>query len=189
MAWEVIEMNRGIEKRLRALVGTGTWLEIHSDADDTEKFALGSLVAADDRWILLEGYDEDGGDDGYALRRIEDIVLVVDDSRYIRKVRALRGARGWSGQRIEPGDFEPLPCLLDFAMKSGACVSVEIMNSGLSNASGRIRGYDADAVEIEQIDLYGAADGIVYVPVDALTRIECGGADERRVARLIALQP
>ena len=74
-------------------------------------------------------------------------------------------------------------------MKFSALVTVEVMNSGNRDALGRVRGYDEDAVALELYNDYGEADGIAHIPVERITRVECDGADERRVARLIALQP
>ena len=64
--------------------------------NEPDKSVLGNLVAMDDMWILLQGYDEDGADDGYTLRLVENVFLIVENSRYIRKLRALRGERAWA---------------------------------------------------------------------------------------------
>lgn len=144
---------------------------------DDSNFNVGKVLGMDDEFVLLHLLSKYGRDEGLLLCSLESIVSVQADTRYLKKTRCL--SERYPEQRqlpvVEGGSL--LKFLLGYAQKNGLGVSLELKSESPEDYCGVILDCGNDVVTLKNVSLYGEDDGIAYVRLDEIGRVDCDDQD------------
>lgn len=165
-------------------LGGDTLLEIYFR--DDSNFNVGGVLAVDDAFVLLYLVSKYGRDEGLLLCSLESIVSVQADTRYLKKTRRLSERYPQRQQFPEVEDDNLLKSLIGYAQKNGLGVSFELKSESPEDYCGVILDCGDDVVTLRQVGLFGEDDGIAYVRLDEIGRVDCDDQDMN--ARLFCAQ-
>ena len=157
---------------------------IYTDATDTSKFCVGSIVGLDNQYIFLKTVDENGRDDGYTLRAIETIYAVEEDTQYLSRIAELSKRFAHSAMMDLDGHPSMLDALGAYAQSEKEFVSVELNSSGVFDVSGYIFKTNEAIWGICQVDSNGVRNGRIYVDKASIRRVDCGSNTEANLKYL-----
>lgn len=156
-------------------LGSDALLEIYPR--DCEKFYVGRVLGLDEEFVLMHILSKYGRDEGFALFSLEDITSVQVDTIYLKKTLCLSGR--WSAQRKLPSvtDGNLLEFLLNYARENGLGVSVELRDEEPEDYLGIVESCTDGILTLRQVGLYGEDDGVAYVRMDEIGRVDCDDQD------------
>jgi len=165
-------------------LGKEDLLEVYTR--DSENFDVGRVLGLDDDFVLLHAMSKYGRDEGLVLVLLADVVGVQAETIYLKKTRCL--SERYPEKRQLPvveGD-SMLKFLLDYAQKSGLGVSFELKDGNPEDYCGLVLERGEDVVTLKQVKLYGEYDGIAYVRMDEIGRVDCD--DQQMSGRIFFAQ-
>ena len=174
-----------MKKVLKKFMDEGKFICIHTDMDDTAKFAYGKVVGLDDYFAVLAQVSPDGLYDGFQLLLIDDVVYAEQSIGYDGKMAKLMKSRGYvhTVPSVEADDI--LQWGLEYAMKNRKIVSVELENSDIVDVSGFVEEIDGEMCRLSTVDEYGEAEGVSYFEKCRITNLCIDTEDEQRLLRLV----
>ena len=159
-----------LQKLLISCINLGEYVELYSDKNDLTKFIFGKIVFCDDSHIIILSITPEGMYDGYILKRIEDIVKICTRTNYIADMISKIDQSSLK-QFVFNNSDSSIVGLLDFAKTNNLIVSIELLNSGYSEAFGFVNEINNNYIAIKQIDQSDKLDGITYVRNEDITQI------------------
>lgn len=152
----------------------GKVIQCHIDEGDPETFVVGRLVFFDSDWFLLQDISSIGKWNGLALFMISDLVLICEDSQYLKRINKLLNYWGGSAPSIPSLRDNVLIDLISTAKDTDRIIGCELCASGYRDINGIVISVNDCSVEIEQFDEFGCDDGISYIDISAITRLYVG---------------
>lgn len=137
-------------------------------------FCAGYLEAADEEFYLLRAVSPEGMADGFVAKPLEDIFLVEQDSRDLRRIAFLEKQAGAAS--------EELPAKIDSERVAPSLLSIAethelIVGLGMRGCDSYIYGYVDDmkgnVLTLRQVgDHWGNNDGSVLLQTEMLDHVE-----------------
>jgi len=157
---------------------------IYTDVDDLEKFAVGIIVACNNKHFILSSVTRSGSNDGLVLFETDSIIMQEFDSKYINKIKIL----------CNNCHFKPsyMPCCTDnllydillFAKENQFICSIELNHTGYYDCIGTIINLDDSYCTLNSITADGESNGVCYIPICNITKISCNSEDEQTISIL-----
>lgn len=156
-------------------LGSDALLEVYPR--NSEKFYVGRVLGMDGEFVLMHILSKYGRDEGFVLFLLEDITSVQADTIYLQKTLCLSGR--WSARRDLPSvaGGNLLEFLLNYAREKGLGVSVELRDEEPEDYLGVVEACADGILTLRQVGLYGEDDGVAYVRMDEIGRVDCDDQD------------
>lgn len=146
--------------------------------EDSSKFIVGYICAVGSLYFLIKGINRNGFQDGYILKRIEDIVHLEKDGEYEKKIESLYKLRGTTHKKIDiTHNEELLEQTLLLCQKAKNIVTLELIEDDDYPLRGQIIS-SSDVVIINKITDYGKPDGEAIVKKESINTLSFLGMDE-----------
>lgn len=152
---------------------------LYTDKDDSGKFSAGYVYKTNEQFVLVEHINQFGLYDGYILKSIGDVFLVEESNKYVQKLYILSNKNGQKHNSIPINDNDLLRSLLYYAKENKFVVSIQLVNSGFSDAQGFIKEIVGNSITISSITDFGEADGLAYFNLEDITHIICDSENEQ----------
>lgn len=169
------------------LAGTKQLCCVYANSVQTDRFAAGFVLQADETHVLLQAVDPYGYADGLLCVAGQAILRIETDSLYARCLQAL-----FSYNRQTCTDYPPsgevLQGLLRYASAGEKICSVELCAGGETDFTGRIDTIRKNCVVFDAFDAYGRPDGRQAIDPGDISRISCDSADDRKTEKLLRLR-
>lgn len=175
-------MNHTLYKKLNALLAERQIVSIHS-SEDSEYFLVGYIIGMDEEYTLVQHINADGRYDGYVLIKTADIYQCGYDDEYTKRIEKLYYIRGKKHEEIELKSGDILKAFMDWATKKDFVVSIQNEEENV-NIQGIVKDVDAENIIIQALTDDGKYDGMVYMDISYITRIDCDSADEQTLKLL-----
>jgi len=173
------------EEMLRNAVQNGGLMEVYSDRDDTEKFAVVRVLAVDDEYAVMQSVTPYGVYDGLWLKALDEIYRVSEKSKYLEAMKLICTKEDSGFEAADGIDLKVQ--LLRFAMERNLPVSIELLDSGRWDIQGFVKSVE-DGVLMSALTVYGEYDGENAFDIGDVVEIACDGEDERKLARLAEIK-
>lgn len=139
----------------------------------SSRCSIGFVLAISDVHIVLETLSSNGRNDGWLLRKLEDVGRIDSGGRLEETLVSLYRARGESHIRdflpdIELGSDLQLELLLASRTHD---LAVRIYNGTRDNVAGFVRELEQTTVTIETFDEHGIADGETTLTIEDVDAI------------------
>lgn len=162
---------------LRQYVGTQELVEIYDDADDTDKFEVGFVLSVSEDYYSLALIDSKGRPNGSFVGQMEQIVRLAVSTQYLSAIKLLYERHRQLEMKLSAvviGPFEHMLDLVRYACENKAmvCVTADVEFFGF------IKDYTRDHIELLEVNKSGIEDGIQYIDLEEVTRIDFGGPSE-----------
>ncbi len=175
-----------IIEQMRTAKNNKDIVSIYSNYEDTEKFSVGRVLAVNDDDTVLYAYSPYGRYDGYLLKKTDSIFLIETGGSYLEKI-AILSDKNCDDFKKEIRKFESSDLvneLLNFAQENSLIVSIELLDSGITDVQGFVDKSENESVIINAVDDYGYSDGTSAVNFRDITFISCDAEDERALKTL-----
>ena len=139
-------------------------------SDEVDSFDFGKISFLNEEFIIIHMFTPEGLDDGYFLEKTKNIVKVKTKSEYIETMIKLIEYNNQEKSHVI-FDEDPVISLMSFAKSKGEIISVELLDSGITDVIGFIKEIDADFCKLGCVDFYGNDEGTVYIRTDKITKI------------------
>ena len=169
---------------IKKICDSNTFVGIYTNRNDCEKFATGYIVACTDDEFLFHGFDNDDLDDGYFAMRNDAVFSIKRNTIYLQNMLHFIKSEPLQDE-LPKGywmDFNLFGEILSLCKKNNILITIQLDCDMLSY--GWVKSFDADVLEIEEVDSYGLADGVAYFRMEDIILIGFGGIEETRRARL-----
>lgn len=159
---------------------------IYTNVEATNKFAVGYILRADEKYFIMECIDQYGYSDGYWCKLIENIVEIELDSEYLSSILKLIALN--KQEKYPELDFNEdlLVNLIKYAMENDKICTFQICNSGYDDAVGLIKRLNTDYVEVNAVDRFGKFDGIQILSLKSISHMSCDSCDEIKISKLLS---
>lgn len=163
---------------LSRYVGKTELVEIFEDDDEQDKFEVGMVLSVSEDYYSLSVVDTKGRPDGSYIGMIEDIRRIGVGTQYLAAIELLH-QRNKSGTLLQWTDetrptFDNIQDLLDYAMRTRSLVSIKTSEWFY----GFVQHYTGDHVEIREVNKTGIEDGIQFIDLEEVVRVDYGGPTE-----------
>lgn len=163
---------------LTRYVGKQELVEIFEDDEETDKFEVGMVLSVSEDYYSLSLVDSKGRPDGSYVGLMEDIRRIGVGTQYLAAVELLH-QRHKSGTLI-PYSEEPKPTfdsmqeVLEYAqrMRQVVCIHTDELFYGF------VANFTSEHVEIREVNRSGIEDGVQFLDLDEVVRIDFGGPVE-----------
>lgn len=162
---------------LRQYVGSQDLVEIYDDRDDTDKFEVGFVLSVSEDYYSLALVDNKGRASGSFVGQMEQIVRLAVGTQYLTAIKLLveRQRQMEMGfRRSDAGPFENMQDLIRYAHSNRIMVSV----TADVEFFGFIRAYSSEHLELLEVNKSGIEDGVQYIDLEEVSRIDFGGPAE-----------
>ncbi len=176
-------MNNTLYKKMVELLETKQIVSIHS-SEDSEYFLVGYLIGLDEEYTLLQHINADGRYDGYVMISTADIYRCEYDDEYTNRIEKLYRIRGKKHEDVELEYGNTLIAFMNWTIKKNYVVSIQNEEENI-NIQGLIKEINAENIVIQVINDNGEYDGITYMDISYITRIDCDSTDEQTLKLLL----
>ncbi|MBS1700035.1 MAG: hypothetical protein JST12_00100 [Armatimonadetes bacterium] len=162
---------------LKQYVGTEELVEVYEDREDTDKFEVGFVLSVSEDYYSLALIDSKGRPNGSFVGQIDEIVRLAVGTQYLVAIKLLHERQRQTEFPVRPttvGPFETLLDLVRYARNSRIMVSVTADVQFL----GFIKDYTDDHIELLEVNKSGIEDGIHYIDLEEVVRIDFDGPSE-----------
>lgn len=150
-------------------------IAIYRWSDEDEIFIVGRVVSVLSEFYILESIDEYGKTDGFAIHKLDNIVRIEMDSKYIKRIKKTN-----TSIKMEETSFSSINLMDDlleeFKAKSTTC-TIELVECDVA-FSGRITKIENDVVHLAQFDIYGKSDGTLIFGKEDILSVEWNSKEE-----------
>lgn len=158
-------------------------LSIYFSSSESNSFCFGSVVFCNDEYFILSSYTPYGDDDGFMLRKIDQITRIEIDSKYNKKMISLIELAGTEHTNFSVNEDDIVEYLLKNAKSHHKVLSIEIFGSD-DLAIGCVYSLLYPLCEIKQINEYGEDDGNLIFNIDDISSIRFDSKDELMLEKL-----
>ncbi len=162
---------------LQQFVGTEELVEVYDDTDNTDKFEVGFVLAVSEDYYSLSLIDSKGRPNGSFVGQIEQIVRLAVNTQYLTAIKLLVERQRQLEMNMRPskaGPFENLLDLVRYAHENRVMVSV----AADVEFFGFIKDYSPEHLELLEVNKSGIEDGIQYIDLSEVSRIDYDGPSE-----------
>lgn len=167
-----------LQKQIQAAIRDQRLLCIYTNREDTSRFLCGTALRADEEQVLFACVSPQGEYDGFAVKDLDDIFMIGQDNRYTHKIEKLMRVHNPVWESV-PDDGTVIQSLLRFAEKHGKIVSIQLLNSGFTDAVGFVKKADPETVVLQSVDEYGDPDGETVLDTACITAVSCDDEEEQ----------
>jgi hypothetical protein len=170
---------------LKKYVGTQELVEVYEDSEDTDKFEVGFVLSVSEDHYSLALIDSKGRGNGSFVGQIESIVRLAVGTQYLAGIRLLHERKRQPERKNSGNDVGPFENMLELVRYS--CEN-RLMVSVTADVEffGFIKNFTRDHIELLEVNKSGIEDGIHFIDLDEVSRIDFGGPSEE--ARLFLHQ-
>lgn len=155
--WPKHYVQKNFTELLQNIKEDGRLVEIWT-VDDEESCHVGTIECSNDEEVLIKNINEEGEYDGYCVRKIEDIVRVVEHSGYLKKYEQAGEKEKCKIQMHYAGIMESI---LQSSRQNGRHLRVETAES---YHLGKIENVTDDFVEMTKYEEYDyTCDGKIFI--------------------------
>jgi len=162
---------------LRQYVGTEEFVEVYDDSEDTDKFEVGIVLAVSEEFYSLSLIDSKGRPNGSFVGQIDEIVRLAVGTQYLTAVKLLHERQKQTEMSLRVpivGPFENMLDLIRYACENRIMVSV----TADVEFFGFIKDYTQDHIELLEVNKSGIEDGVHFIDLDEVSRIDFDGPGE-----------
>lgn len=167
----------------------GRLVGIYRDEYDLRRFAVGRVKAVGMEEYILDEFDPEGRPDGFSIGRIEDILRIEIDTRYIRQIALLQENGSVIDETIGTGQAmgrDAGYCFLselERAMRERAVVRFLLRDDrGEVDIFGIVTRLTSTHVQFDALTADGESDGVCVLMLDDIDQIRIDGRRERTIA-------
>ena len=144
----------------------------------------------DDRNIVIHRFAPSGKDDGMLMIEYNTIFRIETNNNYIKKMLKLISLDSYETYQVlnnnnSPETISCLTKLFSLAKQERRIVSIELLNSGITDITGQIQCVSEDRLTIHQINEYGEPDGETICLCNDITQVSIGSETEKIIEKLI----
>lgn len=169
---------------IKNICNTNSFIEIYTNRNDCDRFATGYIVACTDDEFLFHCFDNNDLDDGYFVMRNEAVFSIKQNTIYLGNM--LHFIKPQQPQYELPKgywtDIDLFDEVLSLCHKKRLMVQIKLDCDMV--CYGWVKSFDADILEIEEVNNDGMADGVSYFRIEEIILVGFGGINETRRARL-----
>lgn len=168
------------DKILKDLKNVRKVVSIFVDRNNKEKCCTGYLSYFDDEGIIINYITSGGEFDGYGWRKKDDIYRIDVNGKYEEKLQLLYNLKKQKNINIELENKSGyLKSLIDFAFLNKEVVEISVDElDEQESIIGIIKEIlEDDIMSITQIDEFGEKNGISYIYISDIIKLDCGGVD------------
>ena len=160
------------------------YLQLYSNPDETDRFVLGRVLAADEDFAAILMASPHGHYDGVLIKPCEDFYRIDEGGSYTERMK-----------RLIDFDIDSIPAWnftddgvlrqgLEFAKDNNKIVSFELLHSGYDDVCGFVEAFDNDICTVKLVDADGNADGTARFGISDITQLSIDSEDEQRILKL-----
>lgn len=158
-------------------------LSIYFSSSESNGFCFGTIEFCDEKQFIIGSYTPYGEDDGFILRKIDDVTKIETDSKYTEKMISLIEMLGTKHATLSVNDNDVVKYLIKKAKSNYRIISIELLDSE-ELVVGYIQSISYPMCEIKQINEYGEEDGLLIFNIDDVSSIRIESKDELMLERL-----
>ena len=170
---------------LKKYVGTDKYFNIYTNVRDTSKFMYGKITAMDDYFFAASLVSPDGIFDGIVIMPQNSIIRIELSSEYQEKMNNVLCINKYTEEVFSITSDDVLTSGLQTAQTAKRVVSIELLESGVSDIIGFVNTIEDGVCKLSQVDEYGRLNGESYVRVDDISYVGFSSCDERRIEQLV----
>lgn len=159
-------------------------LSVYFSSSESNSFCFGNVVFCNDEYFILSSYTPYGEDDGFILRKVDEITRVEIDSKYNKKMESLIKIMCTEHTSFIANADDIVGFILKEAKNNHRILSIEFFDSD-ELAIGYIYSLSYPLCEIKQINEYGENDGKLVFDVDNISSIRFESKDELTLEKLV----
>lgn len=152
-------------------------ISVYFSSLESSGFCFGGIEFCDEKHFMLASYTPYGEDDGFILRKIEDVTKIETDSKYNKKMVMLIEMLDEKHAQLNVDCNNVVDELLENSKNNHRILSI-----GLSDSEELVVGYihsiSYPLCEIKQINEYGEEDGILIFNINDIYSVRIGSKDE-----------
>ena len=168
---------------LEKLMSNSQLAEVYCGSD-FDTFSAGTVLAYDEKWILLSSVAPSGEPDGYICRMTGSISKISVDTIYLNQLKKMIDQTPDPDFVIPTGSDIFLSILDDLISQKKIC-TIELFEDPQCTLSGMIREIRDNFLVICAIDQSGAQDGLSVIKIEDISCLIFDSEDERRLRRLM----
>lgn len=173
---------------IKRLCNTNELVEVYTNPNDCDKFAVGYIDACTDNEYLVHAFQENDLDDGYYVMRNDSVFEIRRRTKYLKNMlqfinpnpEKYKLPKGYSSEL-------DLFCVVLNLCKEERLIAMIRLEFG-AECYGWVTDFDDNILEIETVDCDGIPDGINYLRMEDVEIIGFGGLEENRRLKLFETQ-
>ncbi|AGW14186.1 hypothetical protein [Megalodesulfovibrio gigas] len=153
----------------------GTMVATHINPADQSSCSVGFVYYVDENWYILKSYAPDGSDDGYEIRRTNDLFRVDMQGVYESKIEFLSKHHQEFRHRVEIPTIKSNDNLIGEilqALVASNAIGVFWTTDDDDSIIGFVKEYDSEWVTVQIVDDYGRVDSLVAVKHSEIRAID-----------------
>ena len=162
---------------LKQYVGSQELVEVYEDSEDTDKFEVGFVLGVSEDNYSLALIDSKGRPKGSFVGQIDEIVRLAVATQYLTAIKLLFERHRQTEMNLKVphvGPFENMLELIQYAHNHRMMISV----TADVEFYGFVKDYTHDHIELLEVNKSGIEDGIHYIDLDQVVRIDYDGPSE-----------
>lgn len=171
---------------LRSAMQNGELVEAYSNPEDTDRCAVGYVIAMDEDSVILQNIHPSGCADGYTWYSTDRIYRTNVRTRYMKCLEMLMD-KDIQPKRLPESDESLAARLLRFAMEHELVTQIELNDSDNWDLTGLVTEM-GEGVNVALLNDEGEEDGIAAVRLEDITEICCGDDREIKIGRLYEMR-
>lgn len=180
---EAIDRFREILKRY---LNRDELVEIYEDSSDEDKFEVGFVVNVTEDTYTLDTIDPIGRYNGVYIGDLNDVIRIAAGTQYLagmellvqHQLRATENS-GWKGPRESSNRFPTFSSTFEVATYARENrMLVQMMDGAKGVFFGFVKSVSAEHIELLEVNRLGIEDGLQFLALDDIARIDFGGPHE-----------
>lgn len=171
---------------LKEACHTGEIVSFYTNREQTDRFSSGRIKMYNNTQVLIELIDPYGNDDGLSVNFLSNIFLLEQGTNYNTKLNRLSRLKGEKDRVDAIGYLEAdlITYLLRFAKDNEYVLTVQLCESGFTDAVGFVERLSENEVDLRLVDELGHLNGKSVFAISDITSITCDSQDERALKLL-----
>lgn len=162
-------------------------ISVYFSSSENDKFCFGDVVFCNEDFLLLSSYTPYGDDDGFILKRSDEVIKIEADSKYNNKMEKLIKYKGTDHTPFEVKGDNIVEQILEYAKKSHRLLSILLYNSDVF-LTAYMSSVTDTFCEAELINEYGEKDGRTVFVMDDIDEMRFCSEDETMLEVLNLIQ-
>ncbi len=180
---EAVDRFREILKRY---VNRDELVEIYEDSSDEDKFEVGFVINVTEDSYTLDTIDPIGRYSGVFFGDLSDIIRIAAGTQYLagmellvqHQLRSSDGA-SWKGPRENSHRFPMFSSTFEVATYARENrMLVQMVDGAKGVFYGFVKGVSAEHIELLEVNRLGIEDGLQFLALNDIARIDFGGPHE-----------
>jgi len=180
---EAVDRFREILKRY---INRDELVEIYEDSTDEDKFEVGFVINVTEDSYTLDTIDPIGRYSGVFFGDLSDIIRIAAGTQYLAGMELLvqhqlrsHDASSWKGPRDNSHRFPMFSSTLEVASYARENrMLVQMVDGAKGVFFGFVKNVSAEHIELLEVNRLGIEDGLQFLALDDIARIDFGGPHE-----------